>query len=135
MVKQKRVALIGGALSAALGLIMGGIYLTRQAEREVTVVVPELSEEAMIGLAAFEAYCVECHGKNGAGTAKGPPLVHPIYRPSHHGDFSFVGAVSLGVAQHHWLFGSMPAQPQVGRQEIDRIIVYIREVQRANRSR
>lgn len=132
MVKQKRVALIGGALSAALGLIMGGIYLTRQAERKVTVVVPELSEEAMIGLAAFEAYCVECHGKNGAGTHKGPPLVHPIYRPSHHGDFSFVRAVSLGVAQHHWLFGSMPAQPQVGRQEIDRIIVYIREVQRAN---
>ncbi|MEX0806928.1 MAG: cytochrome c [Candidatus Binatia bacterium] len=111
---------------------MGGLYLIRQAEEEITVVVPELSPEATTGRAAFETYCVECHGKNAAGTVKGPPLVHPIYRPSHHGDFSFVRAVTLGVPQHHWLFGSMPPQPQRDREEIDRIIVYIRELQRAN---
>ena len=85
-----------------------------------------------MGQAAFEAYCVECHGKNAVGADKGPSLVNQIYSPSHHSDFSFVRAVSLGVPQHHWLFGAMPPQPELGRQEIDRIIVYVRELQKAN---
>jgi mono/diheme cytochrome c family protein len=132
MEKPKRFALIAGIILVAVGLVIGGLYLTRQAEQQIAVVVPELSPEAMIGMAAFEMYCVECHGKNAAGTDKGPALVHPIYRPLHHGDFSFLRAVTLGVPQHHWLFGSMPPQPEIGRQEIDRIIAYLRELQRAN---
>jgi cytochrome c len=132
MENPKRFVLIGGVIILAVGLLVGGLYLIRRAEQQIVVVVPELSPEAMMGMAAFERHCVECHGKNGAGTDKGPPLVHPIYRPTHHGDFSFVRAVTLGVPQHHWLFGSMPPQPQVGRQDIDRIIVYVRELQRAN---
>ena len=132
MEKPKRFALIAGIILVVAGLVLGGRYLIRQAEQQIAVVVPELSPEAMIGMAAFETYCVECHGKNAAGTDKGPSLVHAIYRPLHHGDFSFVRAVTLGVPQHHWLFGSMPAQPEIGRQEIDRIIAYLRELQRAN---
>lgn len=133
MVKQKQFALvIAGVIIVGVGFILGGVYLTRQAQQEVTVVVPELSPEATVGMTAFETYCFECHGKNAAGTDKGPPLVHPVYRPAHHGDFSFVRAVTNGVPQHHWLFGSMPPQPQVSRQEIDQIIVYLRELQRAN---
>lgn len=106
--------------------------MIRQAEQEVVVIVPDLSMTATIGMAAFEAHCVECHGRNAAGTDKGPSLVHPIYRPAYHSDFSFVRAVTLGVPQHHWLFGSMPPLPHVNRQDIDRIIVYLRELQRAN---
>lgn len=116
-----------------VGVVVGGRYLIRnQATVLDTVVVPELSSEGKTGEMAFSTHCVECHGKAAAGTEKGPPLVIQIYGPSHHGDFSFVRAVTLGVPQHHWLFGAMPAQPQVVRQEIDRIIIYIRELQRAN---
>lgn len=129
---SKKLA-FGATILIATGLIVGGgFYLIREAEQEITVVVPELSPEATVGMTAFETYCFECHGKNAAGTDKGPPLVHPVYRPAHHGDFSFVRAVTNGVPQHHWLFGSMPPQPQVSRQEIDHIIVYLRELQRAN---
>lgn len=133
MVKQKQLALIiSGVIVGAVGFILGGVYLNRQAQQEVTVLVPELSREARTGMAVFETYCIECHGSNAAGTDKGPPLVHPIYRPAHHGDFSFVRAVTMGVPQHHWLFGSMPPLPQVSRGEIDQVIVYLRELQRAN---
>jgi len=130
---KSTLAIIVGIILLAVGLSVGGLGLIRnQAKEQGTIVVPDLSAEAKMGEVAFAAYCVECHGKNASGTDKGPPLVNQIYSPSHHGDFSFVRAVTLGVPQHHWLFGSMPSQPQVGRQEIDRIIVYLRELQKAN---
>jgi mono/diheme cytochrome c family protein len=106
--------------------------IRNQAAVQGNVVVPALSPEAKAGEIAFTTYCIECHGKNAAGTDKGPPLVNQIYGPLHHGDFSFVRAVTLGVPQHHWLFGSMPPMPQVERSQVDRITVYIRELQRAN---
>jgi len=130
---KSKLAIIVGIVLLAVGLIVGGLGLIRnQAKEQGALVVPDLSAEAKMGEVAFEAYCVECHGKNAAGTDKGPPLVNQIYSPSHHGDFSFVRAVTLGVPQHHWLFGTMPPQPEVGREEIDRIIVYLRELQRSN---
>jgi mono/diheme cytochrome c family protein len=130
---KSKIAIIVGIILLALGLIVGGARLIRnQAQEQGALVVPDLSAEAKMGEVAFATHCVECHGKNASGTDKGPPLVHQIYRTSHHGDFSFVRAMTLGVPQHHWLFGTMPPQPEVGRQEIDRIVVYIRELQRAN---
>jgi mono/diheme cytochrome c family protein len=128
----KRFVLIGGVTILSVGFLLGGIFLIRQTERESTVLVPELSHQAKMGMAVFENHCVECHGINAAGTKKGPPLVHSIYRPSHHSDFSFVRAVTVGVLKHHWLFGSMPSLPQLDREEINQIIIYIRELQRAN---
>ena len=116
-----------------LGIISGGRDLSQERpHQQLTVVVPTLSPEAAAGEAVFSASCAVCHGKNAAGTDKGPPLIDPIYRPAHHGDFSFVRAVTLGVPQHHWLFGALPAQPQVPREQIDQIVTYIREIQRAN---
>lgn len=131
--KKGKVGTIFGVLLVIVGIVVGGRYLIRnQATVLGTVVVPELSSEGKTGEMAFSIYCSDCHGKNAAGTDKGAPLVTQIYAPSHHGDFSFVRAVTLGVPQHHWLFGGMPPQPQVARQEIDRIIIYIRELQKAN---
>ena len=116
-----------------VGIISGGRYLIQERpHQQLTVVVPKLSPEAAAGETVFSANCAVCHGKNAAGTDKGPPLIDPIYRPAHHGDFSLVRAVTLGVPQHHWLFGAMPAQPQVPREQIDQIVTYIREIQRAN---
>jgi mono/diheme cytochrome c family protein len=130
---KSKLAIIVGIVLLAVGLIVGGSRLIRnQAQEQGALVVPDLSAEAKMGEVTFATYCVECHGKNASGTDKGPPLVHQIYRTSHHGDFSFVRAVTLGVPQHHWLFGSMPPQPEVGQREIDKIVVYLRELQKAN---
>jgi mono/diheme cytochrome c family protein len=130
---KSNVAIIVGIILLSVGLIAGGLRLIRnQAKEQGPLVVPDLSAEAKIGEVAFATYCVECHGKNAGGTDKGPPLVNQIYSPVHHSDFSFVRAVTLGVPQHHWLFGNMLPMPQVERSQVDRITVYIRELQRAN---
>jgi hypothetical protein len=36
------------------------------------------------------------------------------------------------VTQHHWSFGNMSAQPQVGERSMQQIIVFVRELQVAN---
>ena len=133
MPKARKIAFVIGSILLAAALVLGGQVLIRErSKKQVSVIVPELSAEAKNGKIAFEAHCVHCHGVNASGADRGPSLIDRIYQPAHHGDFSFVRAVTLGVPQHHWLFGSMPAQPQVSRQEIDRTIVYLRELQKAN---
>jgi mono/diheme cytochrome c family protein len=133
MGRSKQIALVVGIILTVVGIMVGGRYLIQQrAHQQGAVRVPKLSPDATMGEAAFAAYCVSCHGKNAAGTDKGPSLVNQLYSPAHHSDFSFVRAVTLGVPQHHWLFGSMPPQPQVGKREIDQIVVYLRELQLAN---
>ncbi|WP_328804956.1 c-type cytochrome [Stappia albiluteola] len=94
--------------------------------------VPELSGLAAEGKAEFDKVCAECHGKNAAGTDKGPPLVHDIYKPGHHADEAFLAAVRFGVRQHHWPYGNMPPQPEVADKQIVAIIRYVRELQAAN---
>ena len=97
-----------------------------------TVKVPTLSTLAMSGKQAFDKTCASCHGANAAGSDKGPPLVHNIYNPGHHGDGAFLSATRNGARAHHWRFGDMPPQPQVSKKEIAAIIAYVRELQRAN---
>jgi mono/diheme cytochrome c family protein len=82
------------------------------------------------GAAAFTANCAMCHGPVGDGTDQGPPLVHIVYEPSHHGDDAFRRAVAQGVTPHHWDFGPMPPQPQVGSEELEAIIAHVRALQR-----
>jgi len=133
MERPKQTTLVVGSVLLVFGLIAGGYYLIRNRTREKnTVYVPQLSPEAERGKVAFGNYCVVCHGANAAGTDKGPPLVHRIYAPSHHSNVSFIRAVSLGVPQHHWLFGKMPPQPQIGQRQVELIIIYLRELQKAN---
>jgi len=84
------------------------------------------------GRAAFVETCAACHGMKAQGTDKGPPLVHPYYRPGHHADGAFWLAVNQGVTQHHWRFGDMPPQPGVSDQEVADITRFVRAVQRAN---
>ena len=98
----------------------------------IDVKVPELSEHARAGNMLFNLNCAVCHGENAGGSDQGPPLVHNIYNPGHHADMSFVMAAKRGVRAHHWPFGNMPAQPQVGKNEIRLITRYVREMQAAN---
>lgn len=97
----------------------------------VAVEVPELTALAQRGARGFETKCAQCHGTNAAGSSNGPPLVHRIYEPSHHGDAAIRRAARFGVRPHHWKFGAMP-RVDVSDRELSAIIAYIRELQRAN---
>lgn len=98
----------------------------------VDVEVPELSPVAQAGREAFRAHCAQCHGEYAGGTDQGPPLVHKWYHPNHHADAAFLLAAKRGVPQHHWRFGNMPPQPQVGERSIQQITEFVRELQQAN---
>ena len=131
--KGRLVLLVGSAVAVvAMVLFFRGTSTdggSGEALAEVTV--PQLTNVQMQGETAFKANCATCHGVNAAGKdGFGPPLVHKIYEPSHHGDMAFVLAAKRGVRQHHWPFGNMPPQPHVNDQEIRAIIAYIRPLQR-----
>ena len=100
----------------------------------IEVTVPEqLSPEAAAGKTHFDSFCARCHGPSAAGwDGAGPPLIHQIYEPSHHGDMAFRLAAAQGTRQHHWNFGNMPAVPEVSEAQVAEITAYIRELQRAN---
>jgi len=99
----------------------------------VSVTVPELSGPALEGEALFQENCATCHGDNAAGREGiGPPLIHKIYEPGHHGDGAFYLAVQQGVRAHHWPFGNMPPVEDVTQKDVESIIAYVRKLQRAN---
>ncbi|MDR3518164.1 MAG: cytochrome c [Azospirillaceae bacterium] len=127
--------LVIGVLVLGAGSIASRMLVTKSdaAAGGVRVIIPaRLSAKAQVGKVAFDANCGQCHGANAAGTGNGPPFVHPIYNPGHHPDAAFFQAAHQGVPQHHWNFGDMPAQPQVGDADLDAIVAYVRELQHAN---
>lgn len=73
------------------------------------------------------------HGKD-AADQEGvvPPLIHVIYEPNHHADQSFHRAVQSGVRRLHWPFGDMPPVPEVTSGDAQKIIGYVRSLQKAN---
>lgn len=97
--------------------------------------VTAASEEVQIpfklakGQLLYEKYCSSCHGQQLGGTDKGPPLIHPFYKPSHHGDQSFYRAVLEGVRQHHWNFGDMPPVAGMTAGKMDAVVPFIRYYQ------
>ena len=74
--------------------------------------------------------CVSCHGQWAGGTASGPPLVHPYYKPDHHGNVAFYRAIAQGVQAHHWSFGNMPAQSHLSKEQAESIVRFVRWLQR-----
>ena len=99
---------------------------------KVSVSVPELSEAGAQGKQLFDGNCAKCHGTNASGTDHGPPLVHRIYEPNHHGDMSFQLAVRNGVRAHHWRYGNMAPVSGVTDEDVGKITRYVRELQKAN---
>lgn len=139
---MKRIAIIGILI---LGLAAAGYYWVQSGTGEmadepstisgsmVEVTVPELTGAALIGEQIFNAKCAACHGENAAGVeGAGPPLVHIIYEPSHHGDMAFMLAPRRGVQAHHWRFGNMAPVEGLTDGDIKQIITYVRTLQRAN---
>jgi mono/diheme cytochrome c family protein len=90
---------------------------------------PEPPAELVTGRDLFDAKCAECHGVGAVGTDKGPPFIHQVYVPSHHGDMSFVLAALQGVRAHHWQFGDMPPVAGITEPEVREIVPYVRWLQ------
>lgn len=82
------------------------------------------------GRPLYATHCASCHGALLQGTDKGPPFLHKVYEPSHHGDAAFQMAVQHGTRAHHWRFGDMKPLPGVSADEVAHITAYIRAAQR-----
>ncbi|MEX3011143.1 cytochrome c [Hoeflea sp. TYP-13] len=127
------LALIATLAAAVLWWLVQGTVNTPGGSVMVTVSVPQLSDAAAQGKEIFDANCGTCHGENASGRdGFGPPLVHKIYEPGHHGDAAFQLAVKNGVRAHHWTFGNMPAVEGINSAQVEKIVLYVRELQRGN---
>ena len=82
------------------------------------------------GQMLFDKNCSSCHGVDLNGSDKGPPLLHPYYKPSHHGDEAFYKAALKGASAHHWKFGDMPAVKGMTKEKMKSIIPYVRYFQK-----
>ena len=97
---------------------------------------PDIPREAQApahysrGQELFNANCAKCHGEGGRGTDQGPPFLHRIYHPGHHGNESFHLAVQRGARAHHWRFGNMPRIEDLTEGDVNEIVAYVRWLQR-----
>lgn len=124
---------LGAVVVLAAGwMLSSGDHHAAQEISLANLVAPTLSPDQEAGRALFDAQCAVCHGPSATGSDQGPPLVHRIYEPSHHGDLTFLLAARQGVRAHHWRFGDMPAVDTVSEEEVMLITDYIRALQRAN---
>ncbi len=122
------------AFAAGLFLAVGFVAIAMLTKRPdpPRPQVPVSQDMAQInqGKKLFSRNCMRCHGPEASGSKIGPPLVHKIYEPSHHGDGSFFLAVSRGVKSHHWKFGDMAPVPGVKPEDVALIVQYVRWLQR-----
>lgn len=126
-------AIIAAAAYAFLRPHETGQAAQAETNAMVAINVPVIEGNAAVGGRIFETACASCHGTMGTGNEDaGPPLIHKIYEPGHHGDESFQRAVATGVRSHHWRFGDMAPVPGLTRGDVAMIIAYIRTIQRAN---
>ncbi|MFQ5804102.1 MAG: c-type cytochrome [Candidatus Methylomirabilales bacterium] len=114
------VALVIGALSGC----------TAETERREMARMAQAPVEYKRGEGLFNSYCSKCHGKGGRGTDQGPPFLHRIYHPDHHGDESFHLAAQRGAIAHHWQFGNMPKVEGLNEGDVNEIAAYVRWLQR-----
>lgn len=115
-------ALAVGVIAIAIIVLIGS---------QLSLTADSAQQQTQQGLLAYQNNCASCHGADLQGTRQGPPFLHQVYVPSHHGDEAFYRAIANGVRAHHWRFGDMPAVANVSRSEATDIIAYIREQQRA----
>lgn len=111
-------------------LAVAGLASCSQSESGSKSVASHVPTELQVGQAKFQTHCAACHGVGGGGTSQGPPLVHRIYEPNHHGDAAFQRAAASGVRAHHWEFGNMPKIDGVTPEDVDQITQYVRWLQR-----
>jgi hypothetical protein len=109
-----------------------GHKMTPNPMQKVSVKKPKVPFKLGLGMKKFQTMCSKCHGEWGGGTEQGPPLMHPFYKPSHHGDPAFYNAALKGVKAHHWKFGDMPAVAGTTPKDVSQIIGFVRWLQKEN---
>lgn len=114
---------------AAVGPLAGLVLVGCAFGGQETASAPATADVAA-GEALYAANCARCHGADLRGTENGPPHLHPVYEPGHHGDEAFRLAITRGASQHHWDFGPMPAIDGLDESDVNDIIAYVREEQR-----
>ena len=82
------------------------------------------------GVVAFAGECAGCHGRLAGGTERGPDLIHPDYGPGLRSDAQLRRAVREGLPARGG-YGAMPPSPDVSERRLDRMITFVRELQRA----
>lgn len=91
---------------------------------------PGLMPNPAAGKTLYQNNCASCHGVDIEGTEKGPPFLHRIYEPSHHGDMAFQLAAKNGARAHHWNFGDMKPVAGLTPDDVANITAYVRVQQR-----
>lgn len=122
--RMLEISLVALSLSAAPACSQNGV------EPKATGTVAAAPADLREGEDKFNANCSACHGIGGIGTTQGPPLVHKVYEPNHHGDAAFQRAAANGVKAHHWQFGDMPKINAVKPEDVDHITKYVRWLQK-----
>ncbi|HSA88015.1 MAG TPA: c-type cytochrome [Nitrospira sp.] len=122
--RMLEISLVALSLSAAPACSQNGV------EPKATGIVAAAPADLREGEEKFNANCSACHGIGGIGTTQGPPLVHKVYEPNHHGDAAFQRAAANGVKAHHWQFGDMPKINAVKPEDVDHITKYVRWLQK-----
>ena len=135
--KGRKYATAGALAAAALAAVIAWTtweddHHPQSTGGQTALTIPALTQEEKAGQKLFEENCTACHGRHATGSDQGPPLVHRIYEPSHHGDASFLLAVKKGVRAHHWDFGDMEPVEGVSDRDVRRITLYVRTLQQAN---
>lgn len=131
MKAQYSFALFGGLIILCTWLLPG-LSIAANPIDPKSVKTPTLSSELNLGKMFYDVKCASCHGENAAGTDKGPTFIHRVYHPGHHGDGAFYIAPKRGIKAHHWPFGDMPPVEGITDNQIEKIVQYVRALQKAN---
>ena len=94
--------------------------------------VPVSSLSIQLGGIAFAEECASCHGRTARGTERGPDLIHPDYGPGRRSDAQFRRAIREGKQARRAGYQNMPPAMNGSERHLNRLIVFLREVQRAN---
>ena len=109
---------------SVIALVLSAAPACSQSEPPPQRAAGSAPAELRDGEQKFTANCSACHGAGGVGTKQGPPLVHKVYEPNHHGDVAFLRAAANGVKAHHWQFGDMPKIDAVKQEDVEQIVKY-----------
>jgi mono/diheme cytochrome c family protein len=123
--RTRWIWLVGGIAAAALIVF---IAMTAQPQSTPTAVDSGVIAD---GKQLFLTNCAACHGVDLMGTETGPPFLHVYYAPNHHSDEAFQQAVAFGVIPHHWDFGPMDPVPGLTREDVAKIVAFVRSEQQA----
>lgn len=120
-------------VSTFLIFIISGLLISQDAFAEEGTIEhqPRVPFKFAVGKKKFQESCSVCHGNWLEGTKQGPPLLHALYKPSHHADAAFYRAALNGVRAHHWKFGNMSPVPGITGKDMDSIVPFIRWYQQA----